>query len=341
MTKPTVHDIARTAGVSLATVDRVLNARPGVREKTVERVQAAVAKLGYERDLSAANLARGRRYRFVFVLPDGAGQFLTGVRDAIKEASVGALADRTEIRTLLIPVRDHAGLVKRLGALDPGAIDGLAIMANETPVVRDTIARLKAGGVAVVSLVADQPNSERDHFVGIDNAAAGRTAAKLLGRFVGPRAGSVIVVVTSMQARDMIERRRGFDEVLRTQFPNLRALPSVEGHDSPELAEQVTTEALRANPDAVAVYSAGGSMRGIARAMAAWDGPRLIALDHELTDATRTLLEEGVLDAVITQNRGHLARSALRVLRAKCDGRAIDETQERIRTEIVIRENLP
>ena len=75
MGKPTVHDIAKEAGVSLATVDRVLNRRPGVRTATVARVQAAIDKLGYVRDLSAANLARGRLYRLAFVLPDRKSQF--------------------------------------------------------------------------------------------------------------------------------------------------------------------------------------------------------------------------------------------------------------------------
>ena len=69
MNKPTVHDIAREAGVSLATVDRVLNARPGVREETIARVQAVVDRIGYVRDTFAANLARQRLYRFAFVLP--------------------------------------------------------------------------------------------------------------------------------------------------------------------------------------------------------------------------------------------------------------------------------
>ena len=65
----TINDIARVAKVSLATVDRVLNARPGVREKTVQKVHKAIADLGYVRDTAAANLARGRVYNFVFILP--------------------------------------------------------------------------------------------------------------------------------------------------------------------------------------------------------------------------------------------------------------------------------
>ena len=73
--RPTVNDIAREAGVSLATVDRVLNARPGVRDKTIRAVNDAITKLGYVRDLTAANLARSRTYRMAVVLPDTESQF--------------------------------------------------------------------------------------------------------------------------------------------------------------------------------------------------------------------------------------------------------------------------
>ena len=45
--RATLEDVARTAGVSLATVDRVVNRREGVRGKTIARVEAAVARLGY------------------------------------------------------------------------------------------------------------------------------------------------------------------------------------------------------------------------------------------------------------------------------------------------------
>ncbi|MEO1576334.1 MAG: ATP-binding protein, partial [Pseudomonadota bacterium] len=49
----------------------------------------------------------------------------------------------------------------------------------ETPSVRDAVKRARARGIAVVAFISDLPSSDRDHFVGIDNIAAGRTAAQL------------------------------------------------------------------------------------------------------------------------------------------------------------------
>ena len=74
--RATVHDVARVAGVSLATVDRVLNARPGVRPATVEKVEAAIAEIGFQRDLSASLLARSRDLRLTFIIPDSSNEFM-------------------------------------------------------------------------------------------------------------------------------------------------------------------------------------------------------------------------------------------------------------------------
>ena len=74
--RASLHDVAREAGVSLATVDRVLHGRAGVRERTVERVNAVVQQLGYRPDPAAARLARNRSVHIVFVLPAGANSFV-------------------------------------------------------------------------------------------------------------------------------------------------------------------------------------------------------------------------------------------------------------------------
>ena len=340
--KPTVNDIARVAGVSLATVDRVLNERPGVRSVTIKKVQQAIDQLGYVRDTAAANLARQKTYRFVFVLPDWKGHFLSSLEQAIAENILNAPQNRTEVRTIRVPKHDLNELAKTLGELDPAEVDGLAIMSKEMPLVRDAIADLRKRGIPVVSLVSDQPNSDRDHFVGIDNVAAGRTAGTLLGRFTGGRAGKVVVVITSKQSRDMIERRLGFDQVVEAQFSHIEPLPSIEGQEDSKTTEAVTLRALRANPDTIGVYSAGANVEGVAKAIAVAELPqRPVLIDHELTESSDALLRAGVVDAVINQNTGHLARSALRVLRAKCDKTPVIKSQERIRIEIVIKENMP
>ena len=261
MSRPTVNDIAKAAGVSLATVDRVLNARPGVRDRTISRVHDAIDRLGYVRDVTAANLARQRRYRLVFVLPEGPSQFLGALREAIAEAALGSVVDRTDIEIISAPPRDPHALARALNALDCDRIDGVAIMAPETPPLRDAVKRLKDGGVAIVALVSDLPNSERDHFVGIDNLAAGRTAGVLMGRFLCGRSCAVVVLASSMQARDSIERRLGFDQVLAERFPSVEALPSIEGHDDPETIERVLAMALDSHRAIAGVYALGSGNR--------------------------------------------------------------------------------
>lgn len=342
MPKPTVHDIAQEAGVSLATVDRVLNDRPGVRERTIVRVREAIEKLGYVRDTYAANLARQKAYNFMFVLPEGPSAFIDVVRSAIAEVGAAQMAERITLRVLSVPQNDPHAVVRRLHTLNPDKIDGVAIVTPETPQVRDAVWRLKAAGLAVVTLFSDLPEGARDHFVGINSYSAGRTAALLMGRFLRGVTGSIMVVTGSLQARDSIERRLGFDEVMQGGFPNLSVLPTLEFHgDTGRIAHLVQT-VVSQNPDLAGVYSMGvGNQALIAalRQLKRLDDVTIIA--HELTSVTRAALLAGEIDAVIAQNIGHLVRSAVRVLRAKCDSVDIFEAQEKIRIDIVTRENLP
>ncbi len=344
MNKPTVHDIAKEAGVSLATVDRVLNTRPGVRDQTIKRVREAVQRLGYVRDTYAANLARQRHYRFVFVLPEGPNQFVETLKEALLEATHTHLAERMLLETVSVPTRDPHAVVRALNGLaaDMDTLDGVAIMAPETPHIRDAVARLKSAGVVVVALASDLPNSRRDHFVGTNSLAAGRTAASLMGRFVQREPSSVLVVTNSILSRDSIDRRLGFDQVMAARFPKIRALPTLEFHDDTQRLARVLNRALGTYEGLAGVYSLGSGNRPLLDILRESRRLRdLVVIAHELTPATRRALLNDEVGAVIAQNVGHLVRSALRIIRAKCDGVDILEAQERIRVEIVIRENLP
>ncbi|MEL6171122.1 MAG: LacI family DNA-binding transcriptional regulator, partial [Pseudomonadota bacterium] len=95
--RPTTKDLANHLGMSRSTVDRVLNGRTGVKDKTVKAVHKAIEELGFERNLSAANLARKRVYRFAFILPKVGGDFLHELKSQVGLMGVALRLDNTEI----------------------------------------------------------------------------------------------------------------------------------------------------------------------------------------------------------------------------------------------------
>ena len=339
--RATLEDVARTAGVSLATADRVVNKREGVRARTIARVEAAVAQLGYRADVAAARLARGQTFRFAFVLPTGSNSFMSNLAEQVQRTAEWLAGQRGIIDILHVDVFDPDVLAGALEELSP-AYHGVAVIALDHPRVRAAIDDLSARGVAVVTLVSDAPTARRLHYVGIDNPAAGRTAATLMGRFLGGREGSVAVVAGSLSLRDHAERQFGFRQILTSEYPKLVALPAVEGRDDNEQTLVLTAELLSHHPGLLGIYSCGAGNRGIAEALEASGRARdVVWVAHELTQPTRRFLLRGTIDAIINQDPGHEARSAARILLAHCMSEPISPDQERIRIDIFLRDNLP
>nr|WP_174821959.1 LacI family DNA-binding transcriptional regulator [Ruegeria lacuscaerulensis] len=339
--KPTVNDIARVAGVSLATVDRVLNRRPGVRAVTVQKVQKAIDELGYVRDTAAANLARNRVYNFLFVLPDTDNEFVEAISSQIAEQSRDQFIERTRTSIKKVAPFEPQDIVNILDTVESLDVDGVAVFGPETPSVRDAVKRVRDKGVPVVALVSDLPSSERDHFVGIDNVSAGRTAAQLMGRFVD-RKGKVLVLTGSRLARDHLERRQGFDIVVAEDFPHLEVVASVEGRDDPDLIYTLLPEIFETYPDLVGIYSSAAGNAGLIQFLSENKlSEDLVIIAHELTPLSREALRLGTFDALISQDTGHIVRSAVRLLRATSDKVPFNKAQERIRIDIYLKENLP
>lgn len=339
--RPTTRDIAKAAGVSLATVDRVLNERPRVSRAAVEAVNQAIVRLGFIRNISAANLAKSKIYRFQFLLPKIGDQFLETVVGRIEEAREAFRAEHIDITFRREIETDPHQISNLLSALTLDDVDGIALMAPESPQVRDATARLKERGVEVVLFVSGQPSVQNVDFVGLDNSAAGATAGKLMGRFCGERRGEILVVTETMNARDSLERRHGFDLIVTRDFPNLKTMPSIETYGDLERTRNVIKSAYSNHPGIIGAYVLSSESRLALEAIAMTPHAQpQILIAHERTSFSEQLLIQGRLDAVIAQNPGHLVRSAIRVLRARCDNRSPIASQEEIRIEILLCENL-
>lgn len=338
--RPTTLDLAKAAGVSRATVDRVLNGRDGVKKRTVERVNAAIEELGFVRNLAAANLAKRRTYRFLFILPESGDQFLDEILKHIREADAAFAADMVKSNVRHIDDNDPHTIAALLSSLSSQNVDGVAIYTPEHPQVRDAILRLQERGVHTVPFISNQTLSG-ENWVGIDDRAAGATAATLMGRFLPQRPGKLALIAESVQSRASLERRLGFDDVINESFAHLEVIPTLETYGIAARAESIISSVFAHHDDIVGVYILASEARGPLTALAKVSiDPATVVIAHERTPTTEAALSDGTIDAVITQDPGHLVRSAIRKLRAKADGRETLSSQERIRTEILLKTNL-
>ncbi|MGY4232457.1 LacI family transcriptional regulator [Bradyrhizobium sp. USDA 4449] len=342
----TLKDIAREAGVSLATVDRVLHKRPGVRPDTVRRVLETIERNAFQPHVAAAELARGRARRFAFVMPTGANPFMLQIQAYLGEMSGWLSARRLAVEMVITDVFDPSVLAASLEQLVGSDYDGIAVVALDHPSVRAAINDLVDSGAKVVTLVSDVPSSRRHHYVGIDNIAAGRTAGALIGRLVGPGHGStpgkVAIIAGSQGLRDHAERIFGFNQVMATEFSHLEILPLLEGRDEDDRSEQLISRLLAKHPDIVGLYNVGAGTQGVAKALTeAGREKQIVFIAHDLTAMTRKLLLQGTLDVAISQNPGHEARAAVRVLLSLARQEPILSEQENIRIDILMRDNLP
>lgn len=338
---PTTKDLAKAAGVSLATVDRVLNDRPNVSNKARKQVSEAIEEIGFVRNLAAVNLARNKLYRFKFVLPESGDQYLNEILNRVAEANRTLKADLTSVEAVQISMRDPHNVASYLSSLSPSETDGVAVMSPESPPVRDAIARLYERGIKVVQFLSGQEKLENLDFIGIDNYAAGSTAGRLVGRFLGNAPAKIMVIAETMQSLDSIQRRLGFDKVINTHFAHLIPLPSLETYGDPKRAAKIIEAQIRNTPDIKGVYVLSAEARAPVEIISKHlDLNAVTLVAHERTPFTESALRTFKIDAIVAQNAGHAVRSALRTLRARSDNREPVTEQETIRIEVLLKDNL-
>jgi LacI family transcriptional regulator len=341
-TPVTITQIAEAAGVGTATVDRVLNNRPGVNPATVERVKAVIAKLG------ATMPTRGRpkvsaNYRFAFVLPAARRGFFDAIDRVIAQTAGDFRHQHITEVTHRLPADDPSEFAAQLAAMTD--FDGIALLAPDVPSVKLAINDLVRAGIHVVTIFSDVAGSLRETYIGVDNRAAGRTAGILLGHSMPANMPSRCLLVSpATRFACEIDRTIGLTHLLEERFPNVEAIHLTDLPDGEDKAFTFTKDALaRLASDgpihAVHIVSAGS--HGITRAMQgmAFDTPVRVAA-YELVETHRSLLLSGHLSYVLHQDVHYSVLTAGKVLRSLCDGVRGALSVGSTRVEIATVENL-
>lgn len=336
--RSTLIDVAREAGVSAATVDRVLNNRAGVRGRTREIVIETARRLGYIGDPGPASASPAELFRLDFVLPLGTNTFMKMLHRELEVQ--GARSAALDVRMHSIEGFNPDTLAQKLHELR-GETRGVGMVALDHPTVREAIRGLNASGVKVVTLATDILHVPRVAYVGIDNRQAGRLAGYLLGRFLGTsEPKKVALFAGSLSYRGHEEREMGFRHILAESFPNLTIVELREMKDDRERAYSEAAALLDRHDDLAGIYNIGAGNQGIARAVIERKlGGKLVFIGHEATEGTKELLLKGVMDAVIDQNPRVEAREALNILSQAVKGLPYESHPPRL--QVIFKENIP
>ena len=309
----TRKEIAERAGVSIATVDRVINQRTSVRGPTETRVRSAAEALGFrplgiqDGSRSVSDITCG------FLLQRRDSQFYQRLAEELEQtvrndSSLNAQLAIEFMDDYLDPSR-MAETMRAIG----NRVEALAVVATESPHISQAIDHLKEQGIPVVALLTDLSSPNLAGYAGIDNRMAGRTAAWAIAHRGRP--GSVGVLIGSHGYLGQEDREIGFRGYFREKAPNFTVLEPVVCRDDPFVVYEQTIQMLKSVKDLAGIYTVGGGGSGTIRAL---EENRSIPMPshvcHELVSSTRSGLIAGTVDIVLDHDLPRLARSAIKLL---------------------------
>jgi LacI family transcriptional regulator len=290
-----IRDLAVQAGLSETTVDRVLNGRAGVSVRAKRQVEQAIRDL----DRQQSQLRLGGRTFVIDLLMQSPRRFSGAVRAALEAELPGLRPAVIRARFDLTETASPLELVSALDLLRRRGSQGVVLKAPDVPEVVEAVDRLVSAGIPVVTLVTDLPGSRRLAYVGIDNRAAGATAAYLVSQWLGSRVGNVLVTLSRGSFRGEEEREMGFRSTLRRIAPE-RALVEVNETDGLDSTMHgLALAALERDPQINAVYSIGGGNRAIVQSFRKLNRECCVFVAHDLDADNVQLLREGSVSVVL------------------------------------------
>ncbi len=328
----TVKDIARIAGVSIGTVDRVLHDRGRVAEATADRVRKAVEETGFTLNLHASNLAQAREYRIGVLAPleqQDSGFWrlpVSGIREA-----AGDLAP-FRIRLLIheFDRTDTASFFQAAQELLAEAPDGILLAPVLTEAAEEFCSTLKTG-FPVCCFDTELPGGNTIGYIGQDSYASGVVAGKLMNVRI-PKDGRAALLQSVRDDYHITERIRGFLSVLPGSL-----LVKTYDLDAYELRQKIEEILLQG---AAGIFVTNASVHETAAILQALGREDVPLIGYDVIEENRKLLEAGAIDVLLSQRPRLQGSRGLQRLFRYIHGQEHDPIREIMPIDILIAENM-
>tara|TARA_Y100000287_G_scaffold177640_1_gene169485 strand:- start:724 stop:1743 length:1020 start_codon:yes stop_codon:yes gene_type:complete len=284
-----IKKISKESGYGTATVDRVLNNRKGVSKKAKDKILKILTNL---------QNGKGKNDKKNILVCCQSGPSYNKTLEHSLDTINNNIYKFNLIKNF-IPAKDFKPIQFIKILKESSKFDGVIIVSQEDQNINNELSKIVSEDKPVITLTTDLPNSNRTSYIGNNQSNAGSTAAHIIGKNVGKKSGSILMVM-SMPYRCQQERELGFRKVLRSEFPNLKIKESVFNLDTTEESYKYVKRYIKDNGPPLGIYNIAGGNLGVAKAISEMNvKENIVFVGHELNKNSRNLLENNKMDFVI------------------------------------------
>ena len=338
----TIRDIAKEAGVSRGTVDRVLHNRKGVNEEVAKRVRSIAEEMGFIPNLAGKALARRKQpLRIGCLLPSVGNPFFEDVIEGFRQAERELSDFGISIYISQIKSFDLAVHLEAIKEMEKKKFDALCLTTIDVAPVVTLIDRISKSGTAVVTVNTDVSSKHRLCYVGPDYFLGGKTASGLLALVSKAEKQNILIVTGSFNIKGHQERIRGFLFGLEKHAIDFQIIDTIESLDDNEHSYERTLFCLKSNDQINCLYITAAGVQGACKAVQELGlEKKILIFSFDDIPSTRTLIEAGVITFTICQEPQRQGYDAIQKLFSYLMHQNIPITDTVTRTIIKIRDNL-
>ena len=303
--QPTIKDVARLAGVSIGTVDRVIHNRGRVSEKSLIAVQDAINTLGYHTSPIASALVRYRnKCKIGVLIPEVESEFWSEALRGVKSVRERLLSFGVELvieKTSTYYLDDQLAAVKRLLSKDVNALT-LIPVEGANSVLDEIIPE----SIPYATVIEDIPGSRRLFHIGPNDYAMGRLSGRLVSLYIRNPI-QCIILAANRQFKGTIDRITGFNEFLKQNNPDFTLIdicevPLVSEEIGYKSMYEITEQQLEKHPEVNVFYVTNGLTQWAAAAVKNHKRKgSVLVFGYERTRMTCNFINDGIIGATICQ----------------------------------------
>ena len=252
-----IKDIAKMAGVSVGTVDRVLHGRPNISKIAREKVEKVLAQINYQPNMYASALAYNKSYTFYLLVPQHESE---AYWEEIEEGAMKAAEVRRDFHINVEVIyydrfnaETFVNQVNLCLSLNP---DGVIVVPAQLEITRTFTDKLHERDIPFVMLDSYMPDLQPLSFYGQDSLASGYFAAKMLMMVAYNESEIAIVKQTKdgkVVSKQQENRETGFRTYMNDHFPKVKItdvnLPLETGkHEYADILEDFFTQNPQVHP---------------------------------------------------------------------------------------------